>query len=160
MTSMSSTEEQSHFISLALAEAAKCPVVSGAFSVGCVLVHNHSVISTGFSRELQGNTHAEANAIDKLEDRSILPHVDLYTTLEPCTVRTSGLHPCTATIIQKGIKRVFIGASEPPDFVVCEGVNQLRQAAIDVIFVDSTSYTKSTGRILGEDCLAAARRGE
>lgn len=153
-----SAEEQTKYIALALHEASKCPVVAGAFSVGCVLAYGGRVVSQGYSRELEGNTHAEANAIAKLDDNSILPHVDLYTTLEPCTVRTSGLHPCTATIIAKGIKRVFIGVSEPPDFVVCEGVNQLRDAGIDVIFVDSAVYTSTTGRNLGQDCLAAARR--
>ncbi|TIA87714.1 hypothetical protein E3P99_03008 [Wallemia hederae] len=105
-------------------------------------------------------TPAKANAIDKLQDDAILPHTDLYTTLEPCTTRTSGLHPCTATIITNNIKRVFIGASEPPDYVVCQGVDQLRNAGVDVIFIDSTLYTQSTGRILGDDCLAAARRGQ
>ena len=33
--------------------------VDTAYCVGCVIVKNNVVISTGYSRELPGNTHAE-----------------------------------------------------------------------------------------------------
>ncbi|TIB85417.1 cytidine deaminase-like protein [Wallemia mellicola] len=125
-------------IMIALEEANKAPIAQGAFSVGSVLTHQNEILSTGYSRELEGNTHAEANAIAKVQDKSILSQVELYTTLEPCTV--------------------FIGVEEPPDFVNCQGVSKLKEAGVDVIFLSSEEYTRQTGRNLSEDCLIAARR--
>lgn len=152
------TVDRTKCIMIALEEANKAPIAQGAFSVGCVLTHQNEILSTGYSRELEGNTHAEANAIAKVQDKSILSQVELYTTLEPCTVRTSGLRACTDTIIEYGIKKVFIGVEEPPDFVNCQGVSKLKAAGVDVIFLSSEEYTRQTGRNLSEDCLIAARR--
>ncbi len=71
-------------------------------SVGCVVVKNNSVISSGRT-SLSGRPHAEANA---LKINKNFNEADLYLTLEPCT--HYGLTPpCTNLIIKKGIKRVF-----------------------------------------------------
>lgn len=95
------------------------------------------ILSHGYSRQLPGNTHAEANAINNLvnqltnlkadtlanvaqaeelpdsattEDivRSVLGKSWIYATMEPCSKRTSGLRDCTAEIISWGIKRVYM----------------------------------------------------
>jgi pyrimidine deaminase RibD-like protein len=79
----------------------------------------------------------------------ILAHVDVYTTMEPCSVRTSGLAPCADALIAANIRRCFIGVGEPDDFVVCEGAQKLKDAGIDVVWVKG----------LEEDCLREARRG-
>ena len=151
-------EIQTDLISVALDQSKLCPVSPNAFSVGCVITHCNQIISKGYSRELEGNTHAEANAINKMDDKSILPSCDLYTTLEPCSVRTSGLQPCCDVIINNNIKTVYIGVNEPPDFVKCEGVDKLKQADIKVIFLNGDVYHQRTGRSLAQDCLDAARR--
>lgn len=71
-------------------------------SVGCVVVKNDSVISSGYT-SLTGRPHAEFNALNKkinFKDSSI------YVTLEPCS--HFGLtKPCTNIIIKKKIKKVF-----------------------------------------------------
>jgi len=163
--------EHIHFLRLALLEAEKCIPMSTAFCVGCVLVARPSetdtpiVLATGYSRELPGNTHAEANALSKaqalsqselstmfsspLDLASILATVDVYTTLEPCSVRTSGLPPCADALAEANIKRCFIGVGEPDDFVKCEGAQKLKGAGIEVIWVAG----------LEDECLRAARRG-
>ncbi|KAJ6502480.1 diaminohydroxyphosphoribosylamino-pyrimidine deaminase [Mycena sanguinolenta] len=158
----------------ALAEARKCEPSPTAFCVGCVLavpwpaVDSQPVIlTTGYSRELPGNTHAEANALAKLNAltpsqilslfpgtapqhiHDILPRVDVYTTMEPCSIRTSGLAPCADALIAAGVRRCFIGVGEPPDFVKCEGAQKLKDAGIEVIWVAG----------LEEECLNVARRG-
>lgn len=155
----------------AVAEAEKCIPVVMAFSVGCVLVTrlpstSPVIIATGYSRELPGNTHAEANALTKarnltpeqmsqllpshpgisLED--VLSFTDVYTTLEPCSVRLSGLRPCADVLIAAEVKRCIIGVGEPPDFVNCEGAQKLKDAGIEVIWLDG----------LQDKCLAIARR--
>jgi pyrimidine deaminase RibD-like protein len=124
------------------------------------------ILATGYSRELPGNTHAEANALlkgqmlsaeelsslfstkDPIQYHSLLPHADIYTTLEPCSIRRSGLRPCADALVESKIKRCMIGVSEPDDFVKCEGAQRLKEAGIEVIWLDS----------LQDECLAIARR--
>ncbi|KZT54989.1 cytidine deaminase-like protein [Calocera cornea HHB12733] len=153
---MAAAEDHAHvrFIRLALEEAAKCTPVPTAFCVGCVIVDpagtGPRVVSTGYSRELSGNTHAEANALAKMPEQAGHHGLDLYTTLEPCSVRLSGLQPCAEGIVQSGkIKRVFVGVGEPDDFVKCEGAKYLQDRGVEVLWV----------RDLEEECLKEARRG-
>tara|TARA_A100001011_G_C14236615_1_gene811300 strand:+ start:131 stop:1207 length:1077 start_codon:yes stop_codon:yes gene_type:complete len=71
-------------------------------SVGCVVVKNNSVISSGYT-SLNGRPHAEFNALNTKKD---FKNAVLYVTMEPCT--HYGLTPpCTNLIIKKGIKSVY-----------------------------------------------------
>ena len=71
-------------------------------SVGCVVVKDDSVISSGCT-SVGGRPHAEYNA---LHFKKNFKNSDLYVTMEPCT--HYGLTPpCTNIIQKKGIKRVF-----------------------------------------------------
>ena len=71
-------------------------------TVGCVVVKNDSVISSGVT-SIGGRPHAEFNALNFNKD---FKNSDLYVTMEPCT--HYGLTPpCLNTIIQKGVKRIF-----------------------------------------------------
>ncbi|KZT70156.1 cytidine deaminase-like protein [Daedalea quercina L-15889] len=163
-----------HFLRLALDEARMCEPTPTAFCVGCILTASPFgssapvIIARGYSRELPGNTHAEANALTKArrlstdEIRELLPHApadvttedvlkhaDVYTTMEPCSVRTSGLAPCADALIAAKIRRCFIGVGEPDDFVQCEGARKLTDAGIEVIWVKG----------IEQECLMVARRG-
>jgi len=97
-------------------------------------------LSTGYSRELPGNTHAEECAILKLQEsfpethRSLLEGAELFTTMEPCSKRLSGKKPCTELVLEAKIKRVVIGVREPDHFVKCEGVDILKQRDVIVSF--------------------------
>ncbi|KAF8482136.1 diaminohydroxyphosphoribosylamino-pyrimidine deaminase [Russula ochroleuca] len=174
-------DEQQHiqYLREALLEAGKCTPTPTAFCVGCVLVARYPstaeqqqqpvVLAKGYSRELPGNTHAEANALAKARNFSpeqlsemfptgadnkpniddLLAHTDVYTTLEPCSVRTSGLAPCADALVTAKVSRCFIGVGEPEDFVQCEGARILKAAGCQVIWLKG----------LEEECLAAARRG-
>lgn len=107
---------------LAISEASKCGPTTTAFSVGAVLANGTDILSTGFSRELPGNTHAEQCALDKYFRKTgveTLPEgTVIYTTMEPCSVRLSGNLPCVQRIINaKNIKTVFVGVMEPDTFV-------------------------------------------
>jgi len=71
-------------------------------SVGCVVVKDNSVISSGCT-SVNGRPHAEFNALNRKQN---FKNSDLYTTMEPCT--HYGLTPpCTNIISRKGIRRVF-----------------------------------------------------
>ncbi|KIW12170.1 hypothetical protein PV08_09445 [Exophiala spinifera] len=115
-------------LSHALDLARKSPPKPTNFRVGCVIVSypppadtttTGTVLSTGYTLELDGNTHAEQCALSKLahshglEDESRLHelggeggllaganNVTLYTTLEPCGLRLSGNKPCVERIIE------------------------------------------------------------
>ncbi|MBW0509754.1 hypothetical protein O181_049469 [Austropuccinia psidii MF-1] len=133
----------------ALGYARLCTPISTAFCVGCVItpINSSKILSTGHSRELEGNTHAEECALKKLDVENLRGELDLYTTLEPCSVRLSGKRPCSQLIIdfndrmkksnleRISIKNVYLGVSEPNDFVDCKGVEQLIQNGINVIQV-------------------------
>ncbi|KAJ3563112.1 hypothetical protein NP233_g9149 [Leucocoprinus birnbaumii] len=168
-------QEQLRFLRLALDEARKCEPTPTAFCVGCVITTSWPatldpvVLSTGFSRELPGNTHAEANALtkarqltqaqlqhlfpaappDELTVDNVLAKSDIYSTLEPCSIRTSGLAPCSDAIVAARIPRCYIGVGEPDDFVNCEGAQRLKDAGVEVIWL--TEYEK--------ECLEVARLG-
>ncbi|KAH7889358.1 diaminohydroxyphosphoribosylamino-pyrimidine deaminase [Phlebopus sp. FC_14] len=180
--------DHERYLLKALAEASHCTPIQTAFCVGCILVtrlpkrHEYNnidnegppiILSTGYSRELPGNTHAEANALTKAYNLSqselvalfpsflsssasappsverLFPFTDVYTTLEPCSIRTSGLPACADALIKAKIRRCIIGVGEPDDFVKCEGAQKMKDAGIEVVWYKG----------LETECLAAARRG-
>ena len=71
-------------------------------SVGCVVVKNGSVISSGYT-SLNGRPHAEFNALNFSKN---FYNSTLYVTLEPCT-HYGKTPPCTNIISKKKIKNVF-----------------------------------------------------
>ena len=71
-------------------------------SVGCILVKNNSVISSGYT-SIGGRPHAEYNALNFKKN---FKNTDLYVTMEPC-VHYGQTPPCANLIKKKGIKRVF-----------------------------------------------------
>lgn len=143
-----SSHDHYHYLRLALQEARKSPPKPTNFCVGAVLVSpsDGTILSTGYTLELPGNTHAEQCALTKfihaseaagkteLTKRSegevlneqLSPEMGavLYTTMEPCSVRLSGNETCVSRIIgtrspdlKRGIRKVVFGAKEPEDFV-------------------------------------------
>jgi diaminohydroxyphosphoribosylaminopyrimidine deaminase / 5-amino-6-(5-phosphoribosylamino)uracil reductase len=120
---------------LAIELAWQCPPSPTAYSVGAVIVDaNGDEISRGFSREGDPMVHAEESALDKLgADDPRLAGATIYSTLEPCSQRTSRPRTCTQLIIAAGLRRVVIGWREPPLFVAdCQGYEQLAEAGIEV----------------------------
>jgi len=79
----------------------------------------------------------------------LLNGADVYTTMEPCSVRLSGLAPCADALISARVKRCIIGVGEPSDFVTCEGARKLEQNGIQVVWMKD----------LEEECLKVARTG-
>jgi pyrimidine deaminase RibD-like protein len=121
---------------VAVALARECPPSEGAFSVGAVIVGaDGAELSRAFSRE-GGDpaVHAEEAALGKLADGDPrLAGATIYSTLEPCTQRTSRPRTCTGLIIAAGLGRVVIAWRDPALFVAdCQGVEQLSAAGIPV----------------------------
>ena len=95
--------------------------------VGCVIVKDGNVVSTGFHEKF-GSPHAEVMAIENLSTDIV--DATLYVTLEPCNHH--GKTPPCASIINSGqIKRVVIG-SKDPNSEIQNGIAALRDKGINV----------------------------
>ncbi len=77
-------------------------------SVGCVVVKDNSVISTGIT-SINGRPHAEFNALNKNID---FRDSKMYLTLEPCT-HYGKTPPCIDLIKRKKIKQVYYCYNDP-----------------------------------------------
>jgi pyrimidine deaminase RibD-like protein len=92
------------------------------------------VIATGYSREGDPHDHAEETALAKMSpDDPRLPSATIYSSLEPCSKRSSHPLTCTQLILAAGIPRVVLAWREPSLFVDCEGVELLQSAGCEVI---------------------------
>ncbi len=99
--------------------------------VGCVIVHNDSIIGEGYHRE-HGGPHAEIHALNSVADKDLLPESTLYVNLEPCC-HHGKTPPCTDRIIREKVKRVVIGMQDPFQLVAGRGIDKLKEAGVEVI---------------------------
>lgn len=97
--------------------------------VGAVLVHGGDVVGEGY-HPAAGQPHAEIFALQDAGD--LARGSDLYVTLEPCCHR-GRTGPCTEAIIAAGVSRVFVGVQDPNPQVAGKGLEQLREAGIEVV---------------------------
>ncbi len=98
--------------------------------VGAVVVCEGKIIGEGYHREW-GGPHAEVNAIASVKDESQLKDSTIYVSLEPCS-HWGKTPPCAQLIIDKGIKKVVIGAEDPFISVSGRGIRMLQDAGIEV----------------------------
>jgi diaminohydroxyphosphoribosylaminopyrimidine deaminase/5-amino-6-(5-phosphoribosylamino)uracil reductase len=95
--------------------------------VGAVVARNGEIVGSGAHEEF-GGRHAEAVALADAGESA--RGATLYVTLEPCT-HTGKQPPCTNAIVAAGIARAVIAVRDP-DPIAAGGVEQLRQAGVDV----------------------------
>lgn len=98
--------------------------------VGCVIVHNDVIVGEGWHKQY-GGPHAEVNAIESVEDKSILEHCTLYVNLEPCT-HTGKTPPCVDLVIRHKLGQVVVANEDPNPLVAGNGIRKLRDAGIPV----------------------------
>ena len=96
--------------------------------VGCVVVKDGRIISEGY-HEHYGEFHAERNALTRCSEDT--KGADLYVTLEPCC-HYGQTPPCTEIIIEKKIRRVFVGSMDVNPLVAGKGVQILRDHGMEV----------------------------
>jgi diaminohydroxyphosphoribosylaminopyrimidine deaminase/5-amino-6-(5-phosphoribosylamino)uracil reductase len=140
VTQPGSPDADRRWLSHAIELSRLCAPSATAFSVGAVLVAaDGSVLTAGYSRELDPADHAEEVALAKigLPAPGALPGpalvgATLYSSLEPCAARGSRPTPCAELIIASGIGRVVIAWREPPIFVPGGGAVRLRLAGVAV----------------------------
>lgn len=97
--------------------------------VGAVIVKNGKVVGTGYHQKA-GGPHAEIHALQAAGPEA--RGGTMYVTLEPCC-HYGSTPPCTKAIIQAGIGRVVVAVADPNPQVKGQGIQQLRQAGIEVV---------------------------
>jgi len=98
--------------------------------VGCVIVHNESIIGEAFTSPY-GGPHAEVNAIASVKDKTLLHESTLYVTLEPCS-HFGKTPPCVNLILEHKIPLVVIGIQDPHDKVAGKGIQKLKTSGCEV----------------------------
>jgi diaminohydroxyphosphoribosylaminopyrimidine deaminase / 5-amino-6-(5-phosphoribosylamino)uracil reductase len=98
--------------------------------VGCVIVCRDRIIGEGYHQKC-GEAHAEINAINSVDDKSLLQESTLYVNLEPCS-HFGKTPPCCDAIIQHKIPRVVISNVDPNRLVKGKGIEKLRNAGVEV----------------------------
>ncbi len=120
-------------------------------SVGAVIVKNGEVLSEGFHFQA-GAPHAEAEALRSLDERA--QGATAVVTLEPCS-HFGRTPPCAELLVQRGIREVIFGFSDPNPLVAGKGVAALKAAGVSVThlpseevdaFYESYAHWVQTGR--------------
>ncbi len=102
-------------------------------AVGAVVFRVRRVLGRGATRP-PGGPHAEIVALDAARRRfgpRALRGASMAITLEPCC-HTGRTAPCTAALIEAGLRRVWIGCRDPHPQVAGRGIRRLRAAGIEV----------------------------
>ena len=100
-------------------------------SVGAVIVYQNKIIGEGFTSP-HGENHAEVNAINAVENKSLLKEATIFVTLEPCS-HFGNTPPCADLIVKHQLKQVVIGCLDSNSLVAGKGVSHLENAGINVI---------------------------
>jgi diaminohydroxyphosphoribosylaminopyrimidine deaminase/5-amino-6-(5-phosphoribosylamino)uracil reductase len=96
--------------------------------VGAVIVKNGKIIGRGYHQKY-GDCHAEVNAFKNCEESA--EGAEMYVTLEPCA-HYGKQPPCALAIVEKGVKKVYVGMTDPNPLVAGKGIEILKNAGIEV----------------------------
>lgn len=98
--------------------------------VGAVIVCDGKIIGEGFHRRY-GEAHAEVNAVNSVQDKSLLKRSTMYVSLEPCS-HYGKTPPCAQLIIDSKISEVIVAVLDPNPLVSGRGIQMLRDAGVKV----------------------------
>ncbi len=118
--------------------------VSSNPRVGCVIVHDDKIIGEGWHKKF-GEAHAEVNAIDSVENKSLLKESTVYVNLEPCS-HFGKTPPCVYLLIKNQVKKVVIANIDTNPLVGGNGIKKLKDAGIEVV----TNVLEMEGRELNK----------
>jgi len=124
-------------------------------AVGAVIVKANQVIGKGLHKKF-GGPHAEINALEDCKTLGVNPRgAAMYVTLEPCSIQGK-TGPCTQAIIEAGIAKVFVATIDPSEHAGGKGIEQLRDAGIEVL----TGICETKAKILNAPFIKFAATGK
>ena len=109
--------------------------------VGALIVEEGKIVAEGYHFQA-GSPHAEVEAIGALS-RTPKEEASMFVSLEPCST-TGRTPPCVDGILNAGIKRVYIGATDPNPSHAGRGIEILRESGIFVELADQEFQAKAT----------------
>ncbi len=99
--------------------------------VAAIIVREGDQIARGYHKQF-GGPHAEIEALRAAKaSGAAVKGATMYVTLEPCT-HHGKTPPCTDAIVEAGIARVVVGMIDPDEKIAGSGIEQLRQASVEV----------------------------
>lgn len=98
--------------------------------VGAVIVLNGKILGEGY-HQFYGGNHAEVNAVNNVQDKSLLRDATIYVSLEPCA-HFGKTPPCVNLIIEHQFRKVVIGCTDSFSEVSGKGIERLKRAGIEV----------------------------
>ena len=125
--------EDRRYLLEAIAESERCPICRSCYRVGAVIITQAGERFAGYTHESSATHHAEQEALLKaVAAQADLRGATIYTSMEPCSKRSSEPESCTQLILRHGFSRVVFACYEPDCFVACEGAYTLRSAGVEV----------------------------
>ncbi|MDR1883096.1 MAG: bifunctional diaminohydroxyphosphoribosylaminopyrimidine deaminase/5-amino-6-(5-phosphoribosylamino)uracil reductase RibD [Prevotella sp.] len=118
-------------------------------AVGAVIVHKSKIIGEGYHRRY-GDAHAEVNAVNSVQDKSLLKDSTIYVSLEPCS-HYGKTPPCAQLVIDSEIPKVVVACTDPFPAVSGRGIKMMRDAGIDV----TTGVLEKEARTLNKEFFTA-----
>jgi len=112
--------------------------------VGCVIVHDGKIVGEGWHGKF-GKPHAEVNAINDLDDVTMLSNSTVYVNLEPCS-HHGKTPPCADLLVKNKIKIVVIANQDPNPLVKGKGIVKLESNGVKVV----KNVMEEEGKILNK----------
>ena len=114
------TEEDLHYLRQAIALSRRCTPCATSYRVGAVIVTRSGDRFTGYTHETSPTHHAEQEAILKATAAGADLHgASIYSSMEPCSTRSSEPESCSELILRHGFSRTVFALYEPSCFVCC-----------------------------------------
>ena len=96
--------------------------------VGAVIVKSGKVIGEGYHKQA-GKAHAEVEAIKNAGQKA--RGADMFVNLEPCC-HHGKTPPCVDAILLAGLKKIYVGMTDPNKLVNRRGISILRKHGVEV----------------------------
>ena len=134
-------QKDREYLMRAIERSRHCTPSPTCYCVGAVIVTAEGEVFDGYTTETAPTHHAEQAAILKAQKAGAnLKGATIYSSMEPCSQRSSEKESCSQIIIRLGFARAVFALYEPSHFVVCQGTMNMRKAGIVVSVISDMAH--------------------